>query len=89
MENGSIMRSFLLYIGLEPWKRIVEDLDFECAETATYLTYRDSKTVIENLTKAEVSRHRIHSYVQKVGSFIDKERRRSEERKIDCSMLVG
>jgi len=32
------MRLFLLYIGLEPWKRIVEDLDFECTETATYLT---------------------------------------------------
>jgi len=33
---------------VEPWKRVVEDLDFECAETATYLTYRDIKAVIEN-----------------------------------------
>lgn len=81
MENGSIMRPLLLYLGVDPWRRVVDDLDFECAETASYLTYRDSKTVIETLTKAEVSRHRIHSYVQKVGSFIDKERRRSEERR--------
>ena len=53
-ENGSILRPFLLYIGVEPKRRIVDDLVFECAETATYLTYRDSKTVIENLTKAKV-----------------------------------
>jgi len=45
--------------------KVVDDLDFECADAATYLTYRDSKTVIEALTKAEVSKHRIHSYVQR------------------------
>jgi len=65
LENGSVMRPLLLYIGLEPWKRVVDDLDFECAEVATYLTYRDSKTLIEALTKAEVPKHRIHSYVQR------------------------
>jgi len=83
LENGSILRPLLLDMGVEPWKRVVEDLDFECAETATYLTYRDSKTVIENLTKAKVSKHRIHSCVQKVGSFIDKERRETTAEKID------
>jgi len=89
LENDSILRPLLLYVGIEPWKRVVDDLDFECAEIATYLTYRDSKTVIENLTKAKVSKHRIHSYVQKVGSFIDKERRRSEERKIKLLYADG
>lgn len=89
LENRSILRPFLLYIGLEPWKRIVNDLDFECAETATYLTYRDSKTVIENLTKAKVSKHRIHSYVQKVGSFIDKERRQAGEQEVDLLYADG
>jgi len=83
------MRPFLLYIGLEPWKRIVEDLDFECAETATYLTYRDSKTLIENLTKANVSKHRIHSYVQKVGAFIDKEHRETAKGKVDLLYADG
>jgi len=71
MENNSILRPLLLDMGVEAWRRVVEDLDFECAETAAYLTYRDTKTVIENLTKAKVSKHRIHSCVQKVGSFID------------------
>jgi len=42
MENGSMMSPLLLYIGLEPRKRIVDDLVLECAETATHLTYRDS-----------------------------------------------
>jgi len=37
-------------------KGVFDDLDFECAGTATYLTYRGSKTVIENLNKAEVSK---------------------------------
>lgn len=83
LENGSILRPLLLYVGIEPWKRVVDDLDFECAETATYLTYRDSKAVIENLTKAEVSKHRIHSYVQKVGAFIEKERREEGNGKVD------
>jgi transposase-like protein len=89
LENGSILRPFLLYIGLEPWKRIVEDLDFECAETAAILTYRDSKTVIENLTKAKVSKHRIHSYVQKVGAFINKERREAGNWKVDLLYADG
>ena len=50
LENDSIFRPLLLYVGVEPKKRIVDDLVFECAEAATYLTYRDSKAVIENLT---------------------------------------
>jgi transposase-like protein len=89
LENGSILRPFLLYMGIEPWRRIVDDLDFECAETATYLTYRDSKKVIENLTKAKVSRHRIHTYVQKVGAFIDKERREAGNGKVDLLYADG
>jgi transposase-like protein len=52
-------------------------LVLECAEAATYLTYRDSKTVIENLTYAEVSRTRIHECVQKVGAFMNGERRKA------------
>lgn len=43
--------------GLGPRKRVVHDLVLECAEAAAYLTYRDSKTVIENLTKTRVSKH--------------------------------
>jgi hypothetical protein len=74
-ESGCILRPLLLYVGVEPRKRIVEDLVFECAETATYMTYRDSKTVIENLTWAEVSRTRIHECVQKIGEFMNEERR--------------
>jgi len=89
LENESILRPLLLDIGLEPWKRIVNDLDFECAETASILTYRDSKTVIENLTKAKVSKHRIHSYVQKVGAFIDKERRETGNEKVDLLYADG
>jgi hypothetical protein len=89
LENASILRPFLLYIGLEPWKRIVNDLDVECAETATYLTYRDAKTVIETLTKTKVSKHRIHSYVQKVGAFIDKERRATGTEKVDLLYADG
>ena len=76
-ETGSCMRPLLLYIGVEPRKRIVEDLVLECAEAATYLTYRDSKAVIENLTFAEVSRQRIHDCVQRVGSFMNEERRKA------------
>jgi len=56
---------------------------------ATYLTYRDSKTVIEALTKAEVSKHRIHSYVQRVGTFVDKERRKEGGRKVDLMYADG
>ena len=89
LENESILRPLLLDIGLEPWKRIVEDLVFECAETASILTYRDSKTVIENLTKANVSKHRIHAYVQKVGAFIDKERRETATGKVDLLYADG
>ena len=89
LENKSILRPLLLDIGVEPWKRIVQDLDVECAETATYLTYRDSKTVIENLTKAKVSKHRIHSSVQKVGSFLDKERRETREGTVDLLYADG
>jgi len=89
LENRSILRPFLLDIGVEPRKRIVNDLDFECAETATYLTYRDSKTVIENLTKAKVSKHRIHAYVQKVGAFIDEKRRQAGEQEVDLLYADG
>ena len=32
MENWSVMRPFLLYIGLEPRRRVVDDLALECAE---------------------------------------------------------
>ncbi len=77
LENNCIMRPLLLYVGVEPKKRIVDDLSLECAEIATYLTYRDSKTVIENLTNAEVSRCRIHECVQRVGEFMNKQRRES------------
>jgi len=89
LENGSVMRPFLLYIGLEPRKRVVDDLVLECAEAATYLTYRDSKKVIENLTRARVSRHRIHSCVQEVGAFIDGERGEAAARKIDLLYADG
>lgn len=88
-ENKSILRLFLLYMGLEPRRRIVDDLAFECAETATYLTYRDTKTVIENLTKAKVSKHRIHCCVQKVGAFIDTERRETGNEKVDLLYADG
>ena len=77
IENGCIIRPLLLYAGVEPKKRIVDDLALECAEIATYLTYRDSKTVIENLTNVEVSKCRIHGCVQRVGEFMNRERRSS------------
>ena len=86
-ESGSIMRPLLLYVGVEPRKRIVEDLVLECAEAATYLTYRDSKAVIENLTWAEVSRTRIHECVQKVGQFMNEERRKAPAR--DQDLIEG
>jgi transposase-like protein len=89
MENGSMMRPLLLYIGLEPRKRIVDDLVLECAEVATYLTYRDSKKVIQNLTSAEASKHRIHYCVQKVGAFIEQERREAAARKVDLLYADG
>jgi len=68
------MRPLLLYIGVEPRRRIVEDLAVECAEAATYLTYRDSKTLIENLTYATISKNRIYQCVQTVGGFMNQER---------------
>jgi transposase-like protein len=77
LENDSIFRPLLVYVGVEPKKRIVDDLVFECAEAATYMTYRDSKAVIENLTSTDVSRCRIHDCVQKVGAFMNEERRRA------------
>jgi hypothetical protein len=77
LENDSIFRPLLVYVGVEPKKRLVDDLVFKCAEAATYLTYRDSKTVVENLTWAEVSRCRIHDCVMKVGAFMNEERRRA------------
>ena len=76
LENGSIMRPLLVYVGVAPKKRIIDDLTLECAKMATYLTYRDSKIVIENLTNAEVSKCRIHGCVRRVGEFMNQERRR-------------
>jgi len=82
-ENGSIMRPLLLYLGVEPRVRIVDDLVLESAEAATYLTYRDTVTVIEALTKAETSKHRVHRYVQQVGTYMDEERRKTQPDKVD------
>ncbi len=87
LENDSIFRPLLLYVGVEPRKRIVDDLVFECAEAATYLTYRDSKTVIENLTSVEVSRCRIHDCVKEVGEFITEERRKAPS--VDVDLIEG
>ena len=89
LENGSIMRPLLLHIGVEPRKRIVDDLVLESAEAATYLTYRDTKTIIEGLTKAETSKHRIHGYVQRVGTYMDKERRKAAKEKVDLMYADG
>ena len=89
LENDSILRPFLLYAGLEPKKRIVDDLVLECAEAATYLTYRDSKTVIENFTKTRISKHRIHSYVQEIGAFMDKERKETALKKVGLLYADG
>jgi hypothetical protein len=83
LENDCYFRPLLVYAGVLPKKRIVDDLVLECAEIATYLTYRDSKTVVENLTNAEVSRCRIHDCVQRVGTFMDQERRRSSVGNVD------
>ena len=76
LENNSYFRPLLTYLGVYSRQRIVDDLDLECAETATYLTYRDSKTVIENLTHTAISKDRIHACAQKVGDFINQERRK-------------
>jgi hypothetical protein len=89
LENCAILRPLLLYIGVEPRKRIVDDLIMECAETATYLTYRDSKTIIEDLTKARVSKHRIHSSVQTVGAYMGEERGKKAKEKVDLMISDG
>jgi len=86
-ETNCSMRPLLLWIGLEPKKRIVEDLVLECAEVATYLTYRDSKAVIESLTWAKVSRCRIHQCVQRVGAFMNEERRKAPV--VDQDLIEG
>ena len=75
LENNSYFRPLLVYLGVYSRQRIVDDLDLKCAEAATYLTYRDSKTVIENLTHTTVSKDRIHACVQKVGDFMNQTRR--------------
>ncbi|MFH1179737.1 MAG: transposase, partial [Candidatus Bathyarchaeota archaeon] len=75
-ENRCIMRPLLLDLGVEPRRRIVDDLVLESAEAASLLTYRDAVTVIESLTKAETSKHRVHRYVQEVGSYMNAERRK-------------
>ena len=76
LENNSYFRPLLTYLGVYSRQRIVDDLDLECAEVATYLTYRDSKAVIENLTHATVSKDRIHACAQKVGDFMNQTRRK-------------
>ena len=83
LVNDCFFRPLLLYVGVEPKQRIVDDLVFECAEIATYLTYRDSETVIENLTSAEVSRCRIHDCVRRVGDFMNSERRKLPVTNVD------
>lgn len=77
LESDCYFSPLLLYFGIRPRQRIVDDLVLECAELATYLTYRDSEMVIENLTNAEVSRCRIHECVQRVGEFMNRERRKA------------
>lgn len=88
-ENGSIMRPLLLHLGVEPRKRIVDDLVLESAEAATLLTYRDTKTIIEGLTKAKTSKHRIHRYAQRVGAYMDRERRKAAAEKVDLLYADG
>jgi len=83
LASDCFFRPLLLYVGVESKRRIVDDLVFECAEAATYLTYRDSKTVIKNLTNAEVSRCRIHDCVEKVGAFMNEERRKEPAKNQD------
>ena len=77
LENNSIFKPLLLDLGVEPRRRIVDDLVIESAEAASLLTYRDTVTLIESLTKAETSKHRVHRYVQEVGSYMNAERRKS------------
>jgi transposase-like protein len=88
-ENNSILRPLLLFIGIESKQRLVNDLSLECAELATYLTYRDSKTVLENLTHAKVSKDQIHACVQKVGDFMNQTRRKSSVAETDVDLIMG
>jgi transposase-like protein len=88
-ENKSILRPLLLYIGIESKQRLVNDLSLECAESATYLTYRDSKTVLENLTHAKVSKDRIHACAQEVGGFMNQTRRKSSAAGDDVDLVMG
>ncbi len=53
----------------------MDDFVLESAEAATLLTYRDTVKVIETLTHAETTRHRVHRYIQQVESYMNKERR--------------
>lgn len=83
------MKPLLLHIGVEPRRRIVDDLVLESAEAAILLTYRDTETILEGLTKAETSKHRIHGYVQRVGSYMDRERRKAAAQKLDLVYADG
>jgi len=83
LEDGSMMRPLLLYLGVEPRRRIVDDLVLESAEAASMLTYRDTKNVIELFTNAETSKHRVHRYVQQVGAYMDRKRRKTATRKVN------
>jgi len=87
LRNDCYFRPLLVYVGVLPRQRIVDDLVLECAELATYLTYRDSKMMIENLTSAEVSKCRIHGCVQRVGAFMNKERRKAQVK--DQDLILG
>jgi len=87
LSTDRYIRPLLVYVGVLPKKRIVDDLVLECAEIATYLTYRDSKTVIESLTNSQVSRCRIHNCVQQVGAFMDRERRKAPA--VDVDLIEG
>jgi hypothetical protein len=87
-ENNTILKPLLLYIGINSKKRHVNDLSLKCAELATYLTYRDSKTVLENLTHAKVSKDQIHACTQEVGDFINQTRRKSSATEKDVADLI-
>jgi len=65
-----------VYVGVELKKRIIDDLTLECAEIATYLIYRDSTTVIENLINVHVSKCRVQECVQRLGDFMNSEGRK-------------
>jgi hypothetical protein len=61
-------------MGILPRQRAVDDLEFEVAELATYLTYRDSEAVLGSCLGMKVSKSRIFNSVQKVGRFMNEER---------------